>query len=281
MRPLLALALLCALGSHPLAVFAASEPVSVSRLSSFGSIVSTHVEQAIGANSVPLGNGLDLAPGVFVTVGPTRLDVFDRTIVPLQEGKVMDPAAAPACLSGCPAFFYDAIQFEWLRLAVESASLSVEIPTLVHIAAHSDIPAMTLLMVAYAAAESRPVLPPRMSLLVNSAGRGLRSQPFYLLTPGGIELQQGSAALGLTIRAVDGEFEVTGADSGLGQSRRAQTLAGLQSILASVKKRNLGKDTAIVVPSDTMSTAELVRLMTSVREYFSRIVLSAGQELRI
>lgn len=247
----------------------------------FASVVAHHVERTIGTAGLPSANGTALRSGVFLTVGLEHFDVFDREVVLLQAGRVRDPVPADACMSGCASVLFDALRFAWLELAVEAVTLGVGIPALVHVAAHRDVPAETTLQIAYAAAETRPVAPPRFSLVVDSGGRGLRAQEFFLVPPAGLELQQGSAALALTVRASPENrgFEVQGADPLVAVARRVPGKPQLRSLLAALKKSNPGKDTIILVPDAAMTTGELVELIVEVRTVFTRVVLSLGQRV--
>jgi len=256
--------------------------LSLDRITNFTNVVVNHVNQSIGTESLPVGSGLTVDPGVFVTIGMNELQVFDHDAAALQGGLVTDGTVAPECESGCPAVLYDAFQYEWLKMAVEASYLDIDIATRVLFAAHADVPAQTLLMTAYAAAETRPGAVPTLSILVNMAGRGLRAQPIFLLPPKGIELQQGSAALGLTIEFDREKFLVRGSDSTLGRTgRRAKTLAEVQKILAGVRKRNPGKDAIILVPRAGVTVGDLMLLVQMLRTDYPRIVLSLGQDVII
>lgn len=259
-----------------------SVALSLDRITSFTNVVVNHVNESIGTESLPVGAGSTVEPGVFVTIGMDRLQVFDHDAAVLQGGLVTDGAVAPECESGCPAALYDAFQYEWLKMAVEASYLDIDIATRVLFAAHADVPAQTLLMTAYAAAETRPGAVPTLSVLVNMAGRGLRAQPIFLLPPKGLELQQGSAALGLTIEFDRESFVVRGADSTLGRTgRRGNSLADVQKILAGVRKRNPGKDTVILVPRAGVTVGDLMLLVQTLRANYPRIVLSLGQDVII
>lgn len=262
---------------------ASADPIAslqlVEQQSSFGAVLANHLRRALGGlDALPSGKGNTMVPGVFVTLGLDRMDVFEDTYAALQNGRP-DPTPAPDCASGCPAAFYDAMRSVWLQAAVETTKLGVELPGAVYIAAHRALPVETLLDAAYAAAESRPASPPRLGLVVDSPAGGLRAQPFFLLPPRGLELQAGSAALGLTIEASPGRLRVTGSESTLGAGKAATELAQLRGILATVKKRNPGKDAAIVIPGEGMTVGQLVDLLTLVRSEFEHVVLSRGQPL--
>jgi len=247
----------------------------------FSTTVASHVERSVGVGNLPGGQGSEVVPGVFITLGLDHLDVFDHEALPLSQGRVADATPSPACRSGCARVLFETMEWEWLRLAVEGATLGVDIPVAVHFAAHRDVPAATLLQAAYAAAESRPVTPPNLSIVTSSAGRGLRSQAFFLLPPEGLLLQQGSAALALTIQVTDGKLRLSGSDSNLGPHAQASNLGQLRALLVALKKRHAGKDTVVIDPGDAMTTGELIELIAQVKPHFSRIVLSRGQTIRL
>jgi len=256
--------------------------LSLDRITSFPNVVVNHVNNSIGTESLPVGNGVQVSPGVFVTIGRDKLQVFDHDVATLQNGLVTDGAVAEECRSGCPAVLYDAFQYEWLKMAVESSYLEIDIATRVLFAAHANVPAQTLLMSAYAAAETRPGAVPTISILVNMAGRGLRAQPVFLLPPEGLELQQGSAALGLTIEFDNDGFVIRGADASLGRvGRRAKSLTDVRKVLAGVKKRHPGKESVILVPRAGVTVGGLMQLVQVIRTSYPRIVLSLGQDVVI
>lgn len=256
--------------------------LSLDRITSFPNVVVNHVNGSIGTEALPVGNGVSVEPGVFVTIGMNKLEVFDHDAAVLQNGLVTDGTVAEECKSGCPAVLFDAFQYEWLKMAVEASYLDVDIATRVLFAADANVPAQTLLMSAYAAAETRPGAVPTLSVLVNMAGRGLRSQPVFLLPPEGLELQQGSAALGLTIEFDSSEFVIRGADATLGRSgRRGKSLTDVRKVLAGVKKRHPGKDSIILVPRAGVTVGELMTLVQVIRTSYPRVVLSLGQDVVI
>lgn len=251
------------------------------RITNFSSVVVNHVNTTIGTEALPVGTGTRVEPGVFVTIGMNELHVFDHVAARLQNGKVTDVAVAPECRSGCPAVFYDAFQYEWLRMAIEASYLEIDIATRVSFAAAADVPAQTLLTAAYAAAETRPGAVPTLSILVNMAGRGLRAQSVFLLPPEGLVLQQGSAALGLTIEFDTEGFVVRGADATLGRGKRGKSLSDVQRILAGIKKRNPGKESVILVPRAGVTVGQMMTLIQVIRTNYPRIVLSLGQDVVI
>jgi hypothetical protein len=254
----------------------------IERLSGFPSVVMNHVEKVLGSTHLPSGGGTNLDPGVFVTLGLDRMYVLDHEALKLQQGRVADRTVAPECRSKCAAALYDVFQYEWLRLAVESSALATRVPQIVHFAAHGRLPATTLIEVAYAVSETRPAAPPALALLVNMPGRGLRALPFHLIPPEGLELQQGSAALGLTIEFGQGTYKIRASDPSFAKDARVQRLSQVRTVLNDLKKRYPNKQTVILVPDDTVSVEQLVQLVNVVlNAEFSRIVLSYGQEVYV
>jgi hypothetical protein len=249
------------------------------RLPGFSAVVLSHVGQTMGLDVLPAANGFPLDPGLFVTIGLDRVWSADRDVSPLQNGRVPDTVAAQECANLCPASLYDAFQAEWLALAIESTQRAVEIPGNVVIAAHGRLPVTTLLASAYAITTSRPLRPPSLSLVLASPGRGLRGQPFFVLPPDGLRINQGSAALGLQVRFGRTGFSISAEDPQFNREVRAANSSALRTTLREVKKRYPGKQAIILLPDETVTVADLVQLMVAVRADFPRIILSAGQDL--
>lgn len=275
-----------ALGMGVLAVQAqpaddASERPQAERLQGFSTVVINHVNEVMGTEQLPVGNGGALEPGVLVTVAMDRVQVFDRGVIPLQAGLLGDSTVAGECVSGCPAVFYDALQRTWLEAAVESTAFAVEVPQRVLLAVHRDIPAGTLLQVAYAAAETRPVQPPRFALLTNNTRGSMRALPFFLVPPRGLQLRQGSAALGLTVEVSPGRYRVSATDPRYAREHEATSPGQLQKITRDIKKRYPGKEAVILVPRDGVTVGEVMAVAALMgRGGFPRLVLSAGQDVR-
>lgn len=249
------------------------------RLQGLTTVIVNHVNDAMGTEHLPVASGGGVEPGMLVTITPTFVQIFDRTIAALEQGRPIDPTIAAECASGCPAVLYDGFGRGWLEAAVESTSFAVEIPARVLLAAHGDVPAATLLAVAYAAAETRPVRPPQLALLVNNTRGSLRALELFLLPPRGLVLRQGSAALALTIRVSPGLYQVSSADSRTIAGQQVQGLGPLRALARELKKRHPSKETVILVPDGATTVRELVDVAAAVQESFPRLVLSAGQEL--
>lgn len=257
-----------------------SDRARLERLQGFTTVVVNHVNDAMGTEQLPTADGGGVEAGMLVTATLDGVEIFDRRVAPLQQGRVVDPTIAAECQSSCPAVLYDAFGRSWLESAVESTSFAVEIPTRVLVAAHRDLPAATLLQVAYAAAETRPVQPPQLALLVNNTRGSLRALTFFLVPPRGLQLRQGSAALGLTIKVSPGQYHVTATDPRYARDHQVAALGPLAALAREIKKRYPSKETVILVPGEGVSVSELVDVAAVVQDSFPRLVLSAGQELR-
>lgn len=251
------------------------------RQQGFVTVVVNHVNDVLGTDLIPVANGGGVELGVLVTVTMDQVQIYDHSAAALSQGRMSDPTVAAECVSGCPAVLYDAFQRTWLEAAVESTTFAVDIPPRVVLAVHHDLPAQTLLQVAYAAAETRPVQPPQLSLLVNNTRGSLRAKDFFLLPPGGLELRQGSAALGLTVEVGAQGYQVSAADRRYARNDRAASPAALGALVKQIKKRYPSKETVILVPGEGVKVSELMTAVAAVQESFPRIVLSAGQPVRL
>ncbi len=251
----------------------------VARMPGFEAVLLAHLKHGIGTEVLPTGPGAAIQPGMFVTIGLDGVQAYDRDLVRLQNGRVLDEVGADECARLCPASLFDAFQAEWLAAAIEGTQRSVEIPIHVLFAAHGQLPAFTLLDVIYAAATSRPTRPPELSLVTSSPGSGLRETRFFVLPPRGLELGQGSAALGLTVQFSRGRYRVRAEDSSFAGAGRVQNLTMLRARLREVKKRFPNKQTVILIPEEGVTVSDLVETISAVRADFPRIVLSAGQDV--
>lgn len=250
-------------------------------LRGFSTVVINHINASVGTQNLPSGVGVPMEPGLLVTVTGDRMQLFDRDVVGLQGGRLLDTTRAEECRSKCPAAFFDVFQQAWVGHAVEASTFSVEIPTRVLFAVHHQTPATTLVQAAYAAAETRPVNTPALSILVNSERAGLRAEPFYLLPPTGLEMRPGSAALGLTLFVEPGSYTLTSAETRYVSERRVTDVKKLALLASDMKRRYPGKETIIIEPRGNLTVGELMRVMTTLNPTFPRVVLSGGQRVRI
>jgi hypothetical protein len=245
----------------------------------FPTVLTQRVARTIGVDNLPSARGRTPDPGVFVTLGMDAMQVFDREPVPLEQGRPVDRTVAAECAAGCSAVFFDLLQAQWLAMVVESITRTVRVPEQVHIAADGRVPVSTFLDVAYAVSETRPVVPPLVTIAVSSAGRGVQVQPVFLLPPEGLELAQGAAALGFTIKFGTGGITVDASDPSVGRARRIPDLKQLASMLTFMEKRHPNKEVVILQPDASVTVAELVAMIEMVKRNFPRIVLSQGQEI--
>jgi hypothetical protein len=273
------LALLAALLLGPAKTVSQPTGRTFDRTPGFTSIVLGQLGSTIGLDVLPDGDGAALEPGMFVTIGLEHVWMFDREIAQLALGQLRDRTMANECARRCPASLFDAFQAEWLALAIEATQRSVEIPSRVAIAAHNRLPAYTLLETVYAVASSRPLRPPELVLVIGGQARGLRGQPFFVLPPQGLELGQGSAALGLQVHFGRTQWRIRAEDPQFVRELKAESTARLGAALREVKKRFPSKSAIVLVPDETVSVADLVATMAAVRAEFPVIVLSAGQDL--
>jgi len=258
----------------------ATAPAPAQHLQGFDTVVVNHVNHVLGTELLPVASGGAVEPGIFVTVTMDELQVYDQPAATLQGGRPTDATVAPECRSGCPAVFYDALSRSWLEAAVESTAFAVEIPQRVLLAVHAELPARTLLEVAYAASETRPIQPPQLSMLVNNTRGGLRAQPFFLVPPGGLELRQGSAVLGLQVDISPGRYRVSAADPRFAREREATTPTQLQAIARDVKKQYPGKESVVLIPGEGVTVRELMKVVAIMHPSFPRVVLGMGPFIR-
>jgi len=256
------------------------EPVSgFARLPGFGALVLAHAEASLGRDALPSGTGVPLEPGLFVTIGLERVWAFDREVLALRSGAVPEGTAARECAGLCSTALFDAMRAFWLSLAIESTQRATEIPARLAVVADKRVPARTMLQVVYAAAIARPVRPPDLALVVTAGGRGLQAQPFHLLAPAGLDIDQGAAALGLRLRFGRDRYELDAVDERYVQNERLTDLRRLAAALAGVKKRYPNKTAIVLEPDASVTVADLVAVIAAVRAEFPRIVLAAGQPI--
>ena len=248
-------------------------------LADFAPVLSQHLEKVLGVRNLPSGMGMPVGPGVFVTITPQRVQIFDANVATLTGGRAQDPQPSPDCKTGCPAVFFDALQRAWMDLAIEARGLQLEVPEQVLLAGHRDVPASTVVELAYAAAESRPIKPPSIQIVVHGERSGLRMQRVYLLPPQGLAMSERAATLGLTVRVAPGQYTVGAASRSFGRTLVAGSLQELRAILRDIKKHYPGKEAIILEPGQGVALGELVRVIETVRDDWSSIVLSAGQRV--
>ena len=158
-------------------------------LQGFDTVLLTQINALFGSENLPVANGGPVEPGVYVTVSPQQLLIFDTKIADMQDGLVPPGPASRECKSGCKASLWSAFREVWLRSLEEAQTYVLEIPARVLFAAEASVPAKTLVELSYAAAETRPGEPPSFALLVNGRGRRVvrdqrRASPLRAGDPG-------------------------------------------------------------------------------------------------
>lgn len=249
-------------------------------LEGFNTVVVSHVNRVLGTEKLPAAQGNPVEPGMFVTMTPARVMAYDVNVATLEAGR-SSGGPAKECRSGCAAMLYDGFARVWLELAVEAAGLNVEITPRVLLAADATMPAQTLVEVAYAAGETRPIQPPSYFLLVNGRNAGLRAQPFHMLPPGGLRTAPGTRPLGLTVAFGGGSFAVASVDPRFRQQVKAGSLKELDAVLKDVKKNYPNKDIIVLRPNDRATVGELLDVMVSTRNRFPYPVLAGNQEISV
>jgi hypothetical protein len=252
-------------------------------LQGFDTVLLTQINALFGSENLPVANGGPVEPGVYVTVSPQQLLIFDTKVGDLEAGVVPPGPSSRECKSGCKALLWSAFRAMGLRSLDEAAAFQLEIPSRVLFAAEASVPASTLIELAYAAGETRPAAPPAFSLLVNAGNAGLRARPFYVLPPGGLRIAPGDNILALRVRLGAGEtFELSAAHprftpakiEGTGYKQLAVELAG-------VKKRNLNKAVIIIdVGGSDVTVGDVVMAMVAAQKQFPTVVLTDGVPVR-
>lgn len=243
-------------------------------LQGFDTVVLTQVNALFGSESLPVANGGAVQPGLYVTLSPQQLLLFDEKIADLQDGVIAPGPASRECKSGCKAVLWANFRRVWLATLEEARTLALEIPARVLFAAEASVPAKTLVELAYAAGETRPGSPPNFSLLVNGGNAGLRARPFFVLPPGGVRVAPGDNALGLRVTLGPGEsFEITAA-----HPRFSPTLTGtgwkdLTTQLAGVKKRYPNKSVLIIDVGEG-TVGDVVMAMVAAQKHFPTTILT-------
>lgn len=249
-------------------------------LRGFNTVVVKHLNRVLGTENLPVDRGNPVEPGMLVTVTPQRAMVFDRNVATLDRGRPTG-TASPNCKSRCAASLFDGFQRAWLNLAIEGSALRLEMPTRVLIGADAQLPARTLIEVAYAAGESRPVQPPTYYLMVNGRNAGLRALPFYLAPPAGLRVPTGAQPLGLTISFGKGQWTVTAVDSQFQRRLTAASLAQLKKFLKDIKRNYPSKEIVVLRPNEGATVADLVALSAAVRTYFPYPIFAGDQDISV
>jgi hypothetical protein len=235
-------------------------------LQGFDTILLTQINAIFGSERLPVANGGPVEPGIYVTVSPQQLLIFDAKVSDLQDGVVPPGPASRECKSGCKASLWSAFRAVWLRSLEEAQTFVLEVPVRVLFAAEASVPAKTLVELAYAAGETRPGSPPSFSLLVNGSNAGLRARNFHVLPPGGLRVSPG-----------DGEsFTISAAHPRFAPNIEGTGWKALASELTRIKKGYPNKDAIIIDVGDDATVGDVVMVMVAAQKHFSETVLTNG-----
>ncbi|HLT38595.1 MAG TPA: hypothetical protein VK034_20045 [Enhygromyxa sp.] len=250
-------------------------------LQGFDTILLTQINAIFGSENLPVANGGPVEPGIYVTVSPQQLLIFDAKVGDLQDGVVPPGPASRECQSGCKASLWSAFRQVWLRSLEEAQTFVLEVPVRVLFAVEASVPAKTLVEIAYAAAETRPGEPPSFSLLVNGSNAGLRSRSFMLLPPGGLRVSPGDNALGLRVTLGAGEsFTISAAHPRFAPNVEGTGWKSLAGELARIKKGYPNKTTIIIDVGDDATIGDVVMAMVAAQQHFAETVLTNGLPVR-
>ncbi|NVB38626.1 hypothetical protein G6O69_12365 [Pseudenhygromyxa sp. WMMC2535] len=245
-------------------------------LQGFDTVLLTQINALFGSENLPTANGATVEPGLYVTASPQELQLFDQKLLDLQDGVVPPGPASRECKSGCKAVLWAGFRRVWLTTLEEAQLLAVEVPSRVVFGLEASVPGKTLVELAYAAAETRPGVPPNFSLLVNGGNAGLRARPFYLLPPGGVRVAPGDSALGLRVTLGAGEsFEISAAHPRFTPKITGTGWKDLAAELAKVKKRYPNKG-AIIIDVGEGTVGDVVMVMVAAQKHFAEAVLTDG-----
>lgn len=246
-------------------------------LQGFDTILLTQINAIFGSEKLPIANGGPVEPGIYVTVSPQQLLIFDAKVGDLQDGVVAPGPASRECKSGCKASLWSAFRSVWLRSLEEAQTFVLEIPVRVLFAVEASVPAKTLVELAYAAGETRPGQPPSFALLVNGSNAGLRARNFHVMPPGGLRVSPGDNALGLRVTLGAGEsFTISAAHPRFAPNIEGTGWKLLASELARIKKGYPNKGTIIIDVGDDATVGDVVMAMVAAQKHFADAVLTKG-----
>src|SRR5690606_31597905 len=72
-------------------------------LQGFDTILLTQINAIFGSENLPVANGGPVEPGIYVTVSPRQLLIFDSKAGDMQDGLVAPGPVSRECMSGCKA----------------------------------------------------------------------------------------------------------------------------------------------------------------------------------
>lgn len=246
-------------------------------LQGFDSLLLTQINVLFGSENLPIANGTAPEPGMYLTLTPDQVLVFDQKILDLQGSVVPPGPASRECKSGCKASLWSPLRRFWLRALEESQTYALSMPSRVLFGAEASVEARTLIEVAYAAAETRPAQPPSLHLLVNGNNAGLRARPFYLLPPGGLRVSPGENALALRVTLSAGEtWRLSAAHPRFSPSVEGMGWSELAKQLLVVKKQYPNKGAIVIDVGDDVTVGDVVNVMIASQKPFPVVVLTAG-----
>lgn len=267
------------------------------QLQGFNTVVLNQVNEVFGSEHLPAMAGLPVEPGMYVTISKNRTFIFDRLAATISNDQYVDPDAQAykstrqrregdqtglECRSGCNRTIFDAFYGQWRKLVQEGDAIGLDVPIRVLFAIEGELPARLLIETAYAASESRPLQPPRLSMLVNGGAAGLRARPFSVLPPRGLIVDPGQRILGLRAKfSESGKIIVTAADPRFGRTIEVSTPVELRRVLKDIKRRYPSKETIIIDVSPTTTVNDVAGVINATAEYFPRIVLTDGRRVRV
>ena len=250
-------------------------------LQGFDTVLLTQINAIFGSENLPVANGGPVQPGIYVTISPQQLLIFDAKVGDLDGGVVPPGPSSRECKSGCKVLLWSAFRQVWLRSLEEAQSFVLEIPVRVLFAAEASVPAATIVEVAYAAAETRPQEPPGFALLVNGSNAGLRTREFYLLPPGGLRVSPGDNVLGLRVTlGRDESFTITAAHPRFARAIEGTGWKLLASELTKVKKTYPNKETLIIDVGADATVGDMVMAMIAAQKHFPNTVLTNGLSVK-
>ncbi|GEM_PF-1156739 len=249
-------------------------------LQGFDTVVLTQLNTSFGSENLPVASGAPVQPGVFVTVSASEMLIFDQKVSDMVLGRTPPGPASRECKSGCKALLWTSFRRVWLLGLEEAQRLTLELPSRVLFGVEASVPASTLVELAYAAAETRPGIPPSFSLLVNGSNAGLRARPFMLMPPAGMRVAPGDSVLGLRVRLGEGEaFEISAAHPRFSQKLSGVGWKQLAAHMAAIKKRYPNKGVLIIDVGEG-SVSDVVMAMLAAQKQFPKVVLTDGLPVR-
>ncbi len=267
------------------------------QLQGFNTVVLNQVNEVFGSEHLPAMAGLPVEPGMYVTISDTRTFIFDRLAATISDNRYVDPdvdaykatrqkkegdRTGLECRSGCSRTVFDAFYAQWRKLVQEGDAIGLDVPVRVLFAIDGQLPARLLIETAYAASESRPLSPPRLSMLVNAGAAGLRARPFSILPPSGLIVDPGQRILGLRAKfSESGKLVVTAADPRFGRTLEVATPEELRRVLKDIKRRYPAKETLIIDVNSATTVNDVAGVINASQEYFPRIILTDGRRVRV